>query len=88
MIMLELRKSFTCYMKTRREMERDIPSHLLGWWHDCCHGKILKLRQAIEADIIKAWIRTEGSRRPEDYMVTEHGQLILKKAIKEIREAA
>ena len=83
-------KVFTCYMKTRREMERDIPPHLLGWWHDCCHGKILRLRQATEADIIRSWIRAAGSRRPEDYMVETHenGLLVLKKAIKEIREEA
>ena len=84
--LLQEGKVFNCELKTRSEMERDIPTDLLGWWHDVCPGKTLKLRQANASDIARCWLRSSASRNPADYMVElqDRGCLVYKPAIKKM----
>jgi hypothetical protein len=81
---LELGKLFDCELKSRAEMEASIPADQLGWWHDVCPGKVIKLRQATESDIQSNWFRSTASRNPDDYMIEhrENGRLVHKNAIK------
>lgn len=81
-------KVFVCEMKSRAEMEKDIPSNLLGWWHDCLPGKTVELRQATDEDMKRCWIRFSAPRNASAYMIELHerGCLILKKAIKSFKE--
>jgi hypothetical protein len=87
---LDYSKLFDCLLKRREEMERDIPGDKLGWWHDCVPGENLELRQATQTDMDKSWVRPGATRDPDDYMITLDGKgcLILKKAIKRIKEKA
>lgn len=80
---------FNCRMKTREQMEKEIPANQLSWWHDCLAGSIVTLREATEADVKDRWMRKGQSRNPKDYLVELHqnGGLVLKKAILHIDEA-
>lgn len=81
-------KIYDCLLKSRKEMERDIPAHNLGWWHDCIPGQNVKLREATEKDLEGKWLRRTASTNPDDYMIELHnkGSLVLKKAIKSFKE--
>lgn len=82
--MLDTTKIFSCLMKSREEMQKDIPENLLGWWHDIFPGKVVKLRQATAEDMKRSWVRSFAPKNAEAYMVEPHerGCLILKDAIK------
>lgn len=71
-------------LKTRREMERDIPRNELGWWHDVCPGQTLKLRDATAADLARCHLREGTSRDPADYLCEpfEGGCLVSRRAVK------
>lgn len=74
---------FSCLMKSREQMERSFRYDQLGWWHDCCPGMTLTLRQATEEDLNRCWLRKTASRNPDDYMIQpiKNASLIPKKAI-------
>ncbi|ABO59840.1 hypothetical protein BSFA1_80710 (plasmid) [Burkholderia sp. SFA1] len=81
---------FRAKLKSRREMERDIPRNALGWWHDVCPGKTLYLRDATERDLARC-IRNPGtSIEPTDYWceLPEDGSLVNKLAIKSLVEVS
>ncbi|HDR9163649.1 TPA: hypothetical protein QDB28_004053 [Burkholderia vietnamiensis] len=75
-------------LKTRAEMERDIPRELLGWWHDVCPGKTLTLRDATADDLERVCLVKGSSRNPSDYLCenTEFGSLVSRAAIAELKE--
>jgi hypothetical protein len=70
-------------LKTRKEMERDIPRHDLGWWHDVCPGQTLELRDATAADLARCSLRDRASKDPADYLCEtfETGSLVHRKAV-------
>ncbi|WP_432263386.1 hypothetical protein [Cupriavidus sp. TMH.W2] len=79
---------FKAKLKTRKEMERDIPPIALGWWHDVCPGETLHLRDATSADLARCMLRDGTSREPADYLceLPEDGSLVSKLAIKHLEE--
>lgn len=70
-------------LKTRKQMEQDIPRNELGWWHDVCPGQTLELRDATAADLARCNLREGTSRDPADYLCEnfERGSLVSRKAV-------
>lgn len=70
-------------LKTRKEMEKDIPRDKLGWWYDVCPGKVIKnVRQATQEDLDRCCVRKDA--KPDDYFCEEFiedGSLINKLAV-------
>jgi hypothetical protein len=77
-------------LKSRAQMERDIPRNELGWWHDVCPGETLKLRDATAADLARCFLREGTSRDPADYLCEtfEGGCLVSRKAVKVLTPVA
>lgn len=75
-------------LKSRKEMDRDIPRDQLGWWHDVCPGDELLLRTATAEDLARCHLRPGSSRDPGDYLCEnfDTGSLVLKAAIAHIKE--
>lgn len=62
-------QTYTAKIKTRKQMERDIPRERLGWWYDVSHGQTLKnLRAATEEDLARCFLREGSSNNPADYL--------------------
>lgn len=74
---------YSAKLKTRAEMQRDIPRNELGWWHDVCPGQTLELRDATAEDLARCSLREGTSRNPADYLCEniERGSLVSRKAI-------
>lgn len=74
---------YTAKLKTRKEMERDIPRNELGWWHDVCPGQTLELRDATADDLARCSLGEGRSRDPAEYLCEnfERGSLVSRKAI-------
>lgn len=70
-------------LKTRQQMQRDIPRADLGWWHDVCPGQTLEVRDATAEDLARCSLREGRSRDPADYLCEniERGSLIHRKAV-------
>jgi hypothetical protein len=81
-------KLYSATLKTREQMERDIPRDHLGWWHDVCPGATMKLREATAADIERCYVREGKTRDPADYLCEnmERGSLVLRAAVAELTE--
>jgi hypothetical protein len=81
-------KLYRATLKTREQMEFDIPRESLGWWHDVCPGVTLKLREATAADIERCYVREGKTRDPADYLCENipSGSLVLRAAIAELTE--
>ncbi|MBN3839318.1 hypothetical protein [Burkholderia sp. Ac-20349] len=75
-------------LKTRAEMERDIPRELLGWWHDVCPGATLTLRDATADDVARCTLVESASRNPADYLCEnfDRGCLVNRAAIADLQE--
>lgn len=75
---------YRAQLKTRREMERDIPVDDLGWWHDVCPGQCLILRDAIQEDLDRCYLREGSSLGFKDYLseTFKGGALVLRLAVK------
>ena len=42
-------QTYTAKLKTRKQMDLEIPRERQGWWRDCCPGKTLpNLRENVE----------------------------------------
>lgn len=77
-------QTYTAKLKTRRQMDREIPRNRLGWWYDVCPGKTLtNLREATTDDLDRCFMRVAGSRNPSDYLCEnfEGGCLVSREAI-------
>jgi len=62
-------QTYTAKLKTRKQMERDIPRDRLGWWYDVCPGQTLRnLRDATEGDLARCFLRDGSSKNPADYL--------------------
>ncbi|BBH13429.1 hypothetical protein [Chromobacterium haemolyticum] len=70
-------------LKSRKQMERDIPPGMRGWWFDVSAGCELRLRQATQSDVDRCTLADEASRNQDDYMceIFERGSLVSKIAI-------
>lgn len=77
-------QTYTARLKSREQMDREIPLEQQGWWHDCCHGKTLSnLRDATAADLARCIVNEVGSRNPADYLCEniEYGWLVRRDAV-------
>lgn len=77
-------RTYTAKLKTRRQMERDIPRNDWGWWIDVCPGETLtNLRDATEEDIARCNLREGQSTNPADYLCEsfERGALVSRVAV-------
>jgi hypothetical protein len=77
-------QTYTAKLKTRKQMERDIPRDRLGWWHDVCPGEtLLNLREATAEDLARCILKEASSKDPADYLCEnfERGCLVSREAI-------
>ncbi|OVE45543.1 hypothetical protein, partial [Chromobacterium violaceum] len=70
-------------LKSRSQMEREIPPGMRGWWFDVSAGCELRLRQATQSDLDRCTLADGQSRNPDDYMceIFERGSLVSRIAI-------
>lgn len=70
-------------LKTRVQIQRDIPRERQGWWADVCPGKTLTLRDATAADLARCFLNEGSSRDPADYLCEtfEDGCLVSRIAV-------
>ncbi len=84
-------QTYTAKLKTRKQMDLEIPRERQGWWRDCCPGKTLpNLRDATAADVARCIINEGRSRNPADYLCEniEHGRLVSREAVASLRPNA
>lgn len=80
-------QTYTAKLKTRKQMEADIPRDRLGWWHDVCAGKTLRnLRAATKEDLQRCCMKEGSSRNPDDYLCENipSGSLVSREAIAQL----
>lgn len=77
-------KTYTAKLKSRAQMERDIPPQRMGWWRDVCPGATMpNLRDATKDDIDRCVMGEGSSRNPDDYLCENAagGALVSREAI-------
>lgn len=74
---------YRCKIKSRKQIDREIPRELQGWWADVAAGQKLLLRQAVQSDLDRCNLGGKRSRNPTDYMCETHtyGSLVSKTAL-------
>lgn len=74
---------YRCKIKSRKQIDREIPRELQGWWADVAAGQKLLLRQAVQSDLDRCNLGGKRSRNPADYMCETHtyGSLVSKVAL-------
>ncbi|MDF3858124.1 hypothetical protein P3W70_07195 [Achromobacter denitrificans] len=74
-------------LKSRREMERTIPSERMGWWRDVSPGQQMVLRDATAADLERCILREGDTRGPEHFLceLEPGGALVSREAIEHCR---
>lgn len=83
----EMTQTYTAKLKTRKQMEKDIPIERMGWWRDVCPGMTLQnLREATQADIARCCLNEGSSRNPGDYLCENipGGALVSREAIAQL----
>lgn len=80
-------KKYKCKLKTRKNLEKDIPRKRWGWWIDICPGKTLTLRQATASDLRRCSLSDGDERPPSAFMceLSERGSLVSKEAIEYVQ---
>jgi hypothetical protein len=81
---------YDAVLKTREEMERDIPRKELGWWHDVSPGEAMVLRDATPDDLARCHLNEGASRNHADYLCenVQHGWLVNRRAVKTLKPVA
>lgn len=74
---------YRCKIKSRKQIDKEIPREQQGWWADVAAGQKLLLRQAVQSDIDRCTLGGKRSRNPGDYMCETHtnGSLVSKVAL-------
>lgn len=74
---------YRCKIKSRKQIDREIPRELQGWWADVAAGQKLLLRRAVQSDLDRCTLGGKRSRNPADYMCETHtnGSLVSKVAL-------
>ncbi|OYD50670.1 hypothetical protein [Acidovorax kalamii] len=74
---------YRCKIKSRKQIDREIPREQQGWWADVAAGQRLLLRQAVQSDLDRCNLGGKRSRNPADYMCETHtyGSLVSKVAL-------
>ncbi len=74
---------YRCKIKSRKQIDREIPREKQGWWADISAGQLIRLREATQADLDRCTLNGEHSKNPADYMCETHtnGSLVSKVAL-------
>jgi hypothetical protein len=74
-------------LKSRREMERTIPSERMGWWRDVSPRQQMVLRDATVADLNRCVLREGDTRGPEHFLceLEPDGALVPREAVEHCR---
>lgn len=74
---------YRCKIKSRKQIDKEIPREQQGWWADVAAGQKLLLRQAVQSDIDRCTLGGKRSRNPDDYMceTQTNGSLVSKIAL-------
>lgn len=74
---------YRCKIKSKKQIDKEIPREQQGWWADVAAGQKLLLRQAVQSDLDRCTLCGKRSRNPADYMCeTENdGSLVSKVAL-------
>lgn len=74
---------FRCKIKSKKQIDAEIPRGQQGWWADVAAGQTLRLRQATQADLDRCTLGGERSKNPADYMCETFtgGSLVSKAAL-------
>lgn len=74
---------YRCRIKSRKQIDREIPREKQGWWADISAGQLIRLREATQADIDRCTLNGAHSKNPADYMCETHtnGSLVSKAAL-------
>lgn len=81
-------QTYTAKLKTRKQMDAEIPRERQGWWRDVCPGQTLpNLREATTADLARCIVNEGRSRNPADYLCEniENGWLVSREAVATLR---
>lgn len=76
-------QTYRCKIKSRKQIDKEIPRDQQGWWADVAAGQKLLLRPAVQADIDRCCLDGGRSKNPDDYMceTQTHGALVSKIAL-------
>ena len=76
-------QTYRCKIKSRKQIDKEIPRDQQGWWADVAAGKKLLLRPAVQADIDRCHLGPRRSKNPDDYMceTQTNGSLVSKIAL-------
>ena len=74
---------YRCKIKSRKQIDKEIPREQQGWWADIAAGQKLLLRQAVQSDLDRCTLGGKRSRDPADYMceTQTNGSLVSKVAL-------
>ena len=74
---------YCCKIKSKKQIDKEIPREQQGWWADVAAGQKLLLRQAVQSDLDRCTLGGKRSRNPADYMceTENHGSLVSKVAL-------
>ncbi len=78
-----LSQVYRCKIKSRKQIDREIPRDKQGWWADISAGQLIRLREATQADVDRCTLNEAHSKDPADYMCETHtnGSLVSKAAL-------
>ena len=76
-------QTYRCKIKSRKQIDKEIPRDQQGWWADVAAGQKLLLRPAVQADIDRCHLGGRRSKNPDDYMceTQTNGSLVSKIAL-------
>ena len=76
-------QTYRCKIKSRKQIDKEIPRDQQGWWADVAAGQKMLLRPAVQADIDRCHLGPLRSKNPDDYMCETQtdGSLVYKIAL-------
>ena len=76
-------QTYRCKIKSRKQIDKEIPRDQQGWWAYVAAGQKLLLRPAVQADIDRCHLGPRRSKNPDDYMceTQTNGSLVSKIAL-------
>ena len=74
---------YRCKIKSKKQIDKEIPREQQGWWADVAAGQKLLLRQAVPSDLDRCTLGGKRSMNPADYMceTQTNGSLVSKVAL-------
>ena len=74
---------YRCKIKSKKQIDKEIPREQQGWWADVAAGQKLLLRQAVQSDLDRCTLGGKRSMNPADYMceTQTNGSLVSKVAL-------